>query len=94
MWSMGKLSESCVGFEWNPQMGIRRLEPLRSIWTSLLLMVPGNQRVFIITFFIPKDRFSSGTFAFLRAHGFYSFSPEEKPFKEEEKDKYCVLTSE
>jgi len=56
-------------------------------------MVPVNQRVFIINFFIPKLVVGKGTVVLLRAHGFYSFCPEEKGPKKQRKDKYCVLNS-
>jgi len=61
---MGKLSESWVGVEcciWRDSldlslthMGIQSWDSLIIIWTSLLDMVSGIQRVYIIIFFIPK----------------------------------------
>lgn len=66
-------------------MVIRRWEPLRCIWTSLLVMVPGSRRIYIIHVFFPKPSVGKGT-VFFKADG---FGP-----KEEGKDKYCVLSSE
>jgi len=58
-------------------MGIRSWEPLRSMWTSLLVMVPGSQRVYTINFFIAKLIVGKGTVVFLGAHGFYPLCPVE-----------------
>jgi len=66
-------------------MIIRSLESLRSILFPVL-MVPGNQRVYIIHLFIQKPSVGKGTVVFLRAHGLYCFCPKEKGPKEDRMD--------
>jgi len=89
---MGKLSDFCVGVEWFcwrdildlslPHMGIRRCDPLRIIWTSLLDMVPGSQRVYVISFFIPKATFWEGHSCSPQSSWLFLFLPWRKRSKE------------
>jgi len=103
MWSIGKLGESCAGVQWIrlrdildlrlPHIVIRNWEPLRIIWTSLLVMVPGHQRVYIINF-LQNPRVRKGIVVYRELLTPILFVTEEKVSKEEGKDRYCVLSSE
>ena len=95
MWSLGMLSDYFVCVEWSnlrdrlvlhlPHMGSRSWEPLRSIWTSMILwfLEVGEFISFISLLQTPSD--GKGTVVFLRAHAFILFVQKKKVLRKEGK---------